>query len=309
MKYGKEIKIALVAIVGIVLLFFGMNFLKGANLFASGNQYYITFQDVSGLSASSPIFSNGYRVGTVKDIIFDYNQKEPVKVAVELDEKLQVPEGSSAAIVSDMLGNVQVNLLLADGKTMLSPGQVIDGQVAGGAMSKVAELVPAIERMLPKLDSILGSLNTVLADPSIPSSLHNIQTMTGDLTTSTKELNKLLASVNGQLPGMMTKADGVLDNAQQLTGNLSKVDVGQTMAKVEQTLADLQQFTQRLNSNKGTLGLMMSDPALYNNLNSTVKDADALMKDLKANPKRYVHFSVFDRKDKKSEKTIEGNKE
>jgi len=218
MKYGKEIKIALVAIVGIVLLFFGMNFLKGANLFASGNQYYITFQDVSGLSASSPIFSNGYRVGTVKDIIFDYNQKEPVKVAVELDEKLQVPEGSSAAIVSDMLGNVQVNLLLADGKTMLSPGQVIDGQVAGGAMSKVAELVPAIERMLPKLDSILGSLNTVLADPSIPSSLHNIQTMTGDLTTSTKELNKLLASVNGQLPGMMTKADGVLDNATTVDG-------------------------------------------------------------------------------------------
>ena len=135
MKVSKEIRIALVAIVAIVLLYFGMNFLKGMSLFSTNNRYIIAFQDVTGLAASSPIYSNGYRVGVVKKVNYDYkNPEADVQVEVDIDPQLQLPKGSSAEIVSDMLGNVQVNLLVkSDGTGMLKPGDVIPGNTNSGA--------------------------------------------------------------------------------------------------------------------------------------------------------------------------------
>ena len=300
MKHAKEIRIALVAIIGVVLLFFGMNFLKGMSLFSSNNLYYMTFKDISGLSSSSPIYTNGYRVGVVKSVSYDYNNPgADVKVEVDIDPKLQVPKGSTAEIVSDMLGNVRVNLIIDnDGTGIIAPGQTIPGEVNSGALGKVKDLVPVIEKMLPKLDSILASVNTLVADPAIAGSLHNIQHITNDLTTTTRELNTLMAGVNKQVPTLMTKAGGVLDNATQLTGNLSAIDVAGTMAKVDATLANVQQLTTALNNNQGTLGLLMKDRQLYNNLNKTMLSADSLLIDFKAHPKRYIHFSVFGKKDK-----------
>ena len=300
MKHAKEIRIALVAIIGVVLLFFGMNFLKGMSLFSSNNLYYMTFKDISGLSSSSPIYTNGYRVGVVKSVSYDYNNPgADVKVEVDIDPKLQVPKGSTAEIVSDMLGNVRVNLIIDnDGTGIIAPGQTIPGEVNSGALGKVKDLVPVIEKMLPKLDSILASVNTLVADPAIAGSLHNIQHITNDLTTTTRELNTLMAGVNKQVPTLMTKAGGVLDNATQLTGNLSAIDVAGTMAKVDATLANVQQLTTALNNNQGTLGLLMKDRQLYNNLNKTMQSADSLLIDFKAHPKRYIHFSVFGKKDK-----------
>lgn len=300
MKHAKEIRIALVAIIGVVLLFFGMNFLKGMSLFSSNNLYYMTFKDISGLSSSSPIYTNGYRVGVVKSVSYDYNNPgSDVKVEVDIDPKLQVPKGSTAEIVSDMLGNVRVNLIIDnDGTGIIAPGQTIPGEVNSGALGKVKDLVPVIEKMLPKLDSILASVNTLVADPAIAGSLHNIQHITNDLTTTTRELNTLMAGVNKQVPTLMTKAGGVLDNATQLTGNLSAIDVAGTMAKVDATLANVQQLTTALNNNQGTLGLLMKDRQLYNNLNKTMLSADSLLIDFKAHPKRYIHFSVFGKKDK-----------
>ena len=300
MKHAKEIRIALVAIIGVVLLFFGMNFLKGMSLFSTNNLYYMTFKDISGLSSSSPIYTNGYRVGVVKSVSYDYNNPgADVKVEVDIDPKLQVPKGSTAEIVSDMLGNVRVNLIIDnDGTGIIAPGQTIPGEVNSGALGKVKDLVPVIEKMLPKLDSILASVNTLVADPAIAGSLHNIQHITNDLTTTTRELNTLMAGVNKQVPTLMTKAGGVLDNATQLTGNLSAIDVAGTMAKVDATLANVQQLTTALNNNQGTLGLLMKDRQLYNNLNKTMQSADSLLIDFKAHPKRYIHFSVFGKKDK-----------
>jgi phospholipid/cholesterol/gamma-HCH transport system substrate-binding protein len=159
-------------------------------------------------------------------------------------------------------------------------------------------MIPTIEKMLPKLDSILTSVNTLVADPAIAGSLHNIQRITTDLTASTRELNTLMAGFNRQVPGLMTKANGVLDNASQLTGNLGALDVAGTMAKVDATLANMQQLSEALNNNQGTLGLLMKDRQLYNKLNQTMESANALLSDFKAHPKRYIHFSVFGKKDK-----------
>jgi len=122
--------------------------------------------------------------------------------------------------------------------------------------------------------------------------------MTGNLNATSAELKSLSASLNKDVPAMMTKANGVLDNTQQLTGNLAAVDIAAMTAKVNQTLANVQQMTDKLNSNEGTLGLLMRDATLYNNLTSTAASADSLLIDLKAHPKRYVHFSVFGKKDR-----------
>lgn len=300
MKYfTKEVKIALVAIAGVVVLFFGMNFLKGLNIFSSEDNYYVQFSDITGLSSSSPVYADGFKVGVVKDIIYDYTHTEGSKALIGVDKQLRIPQGSSAEIVSDMLGNVKVNLLLANNpREKVAPGGLIKGMINDGAMGKLQDMVPAVEKMLPKLDSIMTSLNAILADPAIRQSLHNVQTITDNLTTSTAQLNTLMAGLNKNVPGMMAKANNVLDNTETLTANLAAVDVASTMRQVDQTIANVQQLTAKLNSKDGSLGLLMNDTQLYDNLNSTMRNADSLVIDLRQHPKRYVHFSVFGRKDK-----------
>lgn len=299
MKISKEIKIALVAIVGILIMYFGINFLKGINLFSSNNYYYITFDDIQGLGASTPIYADGYKVGTVDDVEFDYGQSGPIKVKADINKELRIPAGSQAEIEKDLMGNLQVNLLLANNpRQRIEPGGIIPGVVNAGALGKVAEMVPSVEKMLPKLDSILGSLNALLADPALAASLHNVQTITTNLTVSTRELNTLMAGLNKQVPGMINRANGVLDNTNKFTHNLASLDVEGTLEQVNRTLANAEEFTNKLNSNKGTLGLLMNDPQLYHNLNATMRDADSLVVNLKQHPKRYVHFSLFGKKDK-----------
>ncbi len=299
MKLTKEIKIALVAIVGILIMYFGINFLKGMNLFSTNNAYYMTFDDIQGLGASTPIYADGYKVGTVDGMEYDYKENGPIKVKVDINKDLRIPQGSKAEIVKDLMGNLQVNLLLANNpRERVEPGGVIPGAVNGGMMDKAANLVPVVEKMLPKLDSILTSVNALLADPALAASLHNVETITSNLTVSTRELNTLMAGLNKQVPGMIGKANGVLDNTNRLTANLASLDVQGTLNKVNQTLESAHLFTEKLNSNQGSLGLLMNDTKLYDNLTSTMSHADSLVIDLKAHPKRYVHFSVFGRKDK-----------
>ena len=297
--FSKEVKIALVAVVGVIILFFGMNFLKGLSLFSNDNNYFVAFQDVTGLSESSPIYADGFKVGVVKGVSYDYGNNTDIKVKIQVDKNLRIPKGSSAEIVSDMLGNVRVNLLINRSENeFLTPGDVIVGRVSAGAIGKVADMIPAIEKMLPKLDSIMASLNTLLADPAIAQSLHNIKNVTSNLTTTSQQLNVLMAGLNQGVPTMMHKANGVLDNTNRLTANLANVDVAGTMAEVNQTLAGVQAFTDKLNNKNSSLGLLMNDASVYNNLNSTMRNADSLMVNIRQHPKRYVHFSVFGKKDK-----------
>jgi phospholipid/cholesterol/gamma-HCH transport system substrate-binding protein len=296
-KFSKEIQIALVAVVGIVVLYFGLHFLKGVTLFSSDNSYYVEFQDVSGLSVASPIFANGYRVGTVEEIVFNYDKQGEIIAKVGIDKKLSVPADSHAEISADLMGNVKVELVLGSGAAM-TPGDTIRGARHVGALGKAADMVPDIQKMLPKLDSILASVNALLADPAIAGSLHNIEQITSSLTQTSNQLSLLAANLNKQMPQVLENANGTLANTNQLTQNLNNLDIASTMASVNTTLKNVEQMTAKLNSNEGTLGLLMRDPSLYSNLNATMMHADSLMIDLKQHPKRYVHFSVFGKKDK-----------
>jgi phospholipid/cholesterol/gamma-HCH transport system substrate-binding protein len=299
MKYNKEVQIALVAVTSIVVLFFGLKFLKGMTLFSTDDNYYVTFDDVMGLSASSPIYANGYRVGVVDDIIFDYQGKNQIVAVIGLDKQMRLPKGSSATISKDLMGNIQLDLELGPNPAdLMAPGDTLSGAEQQGLMGKASAMLPQVEKMLPKLDSILASVNALLADPALAHSLHNIDHITANLTTTTDQLHRLSASLNTQVPGMLQKADVVLDNTSTLTKNLSDLDIAMTMAKVNNTLQNVEQMTAKLNSNEGTIGLLMRDQELYRNAASTMGHVDSLMIDLKQHPKRYVHFSIFGRKDK-----------
>lgn len=315
--FTNEVKIALVAIVGIVVLFFGMKFLKGLDFFSTDSHYVMKFQNVKGLSASTPILSDGYKVGSVKGIQYDYDHPGNVTVDVSLNKDLKVPQGTTAEIVSDLMGNVQVNLIMPERITgFLQPGGVINGNLNGGALAGVKDLMPGIKQMIPKLDSILYSVNMLLADPALAGSLHNVHDITANLTTTTRELNQLLATANHELPALsknasalMTNANGTVSQARgtlgdaslllrNVNGKVNSVDVEGTMNHVNSLLTNMEQLTAKLNNDKGSLGKLMNDPELYNNLTQTMRDADSLLVNLKAHPKRYVHFSLFGRKDK-----------
>lgn len=297
--FTKEVKIALIAIIGIVVLFYGLKFLKGLHLFSSDASYYVAFNDVSGLSPSSPVYANGYRVGVVKTMNYDYNPQGKIIAELDLDKNMRVPRGSHAELASDLLGNIKINIVFSDDPIhMISVGDTIPGELDSGMMSKVGKMLPAVEKMLPKLDSIMTSLNTLLADPALRNTLHNVEGITGNLNATSAELKTLSATLNREMPDMISKTNGVLDNTQQLTGNLAAIDVAGMTAKVNQTLANVEQMTQKLNSNEGTLGLLMRDATLYRNLTATAASADSLLIDLREHPKRYVHFSIFGRKDR-----------
>jgi len=294
-----EVKIALVTICGVAILFFGMNFLKGLTIFSSDDNYYARFNDVSGLSSSSPVYANGYKVGVVEAIQFDYNQPDRIVAVLGLDNQLSLPRGTVAEISSDFLGNVKLELKFGPNPLdLLVLGDTIDGCLQSGLMSKAAELMPQIDRMLPKLDSILASVNGLLSDPSLSSTLHSAERIADNLNTTTQELNKLMTNVNGHMPSITSKVDSVLSNAEQLTAQLSQLDLQGTMQRVDQVLENLQHLSEKLNSKEGSVGLLMNDPGLYKNLTSTMRAADSLLQDIKQHPSRYINVSVFGRKSK-----------
>lgn len=295
----KEVKIAAAAVVAVVLLFFGMNFLKGLTVFSNSSTYYMTFTDAKGLAKSTAVYADGYKVGSVMDIVYDYAKSGNIIVEVDLDPSLRIPAGSKAMIESDLMGNIKVNLLLATNpRERIEEGGTIEGVEENGVMNQLQSVVPVVVNMVPKLDSIVASLNALLSNPAIVNMLVNAETMSANLATTTAELNTMMANLNRSMPEMMQHANGTLANTETMTQRLSTIDVEGMMAKVNHTLENVETMTNALNNREGSLGLLMYDKELYNNLTATMGDADSLMIDLKAHPKRYVHFSIFGKKDK-----------
>lgn len=305
--FTKEVKIALTAIVAIVLLFIGINFLKGVNIFQASNTYYVQFEDVNGLAVSNPVYANGYAVGIVRDIKYDYGKRNNVIVTIELDDEMRVPRGTRSELAAQLMGGVNMSLVLGPNPAdILSPGDTIKGGLHVGAMDKVAEMMPQIERLLPKLDSILTNINRLSSDPALAQILGNTAELTGNLNQASADLKVMTGR---DVPQLLTKFNHIGTNVSQLTDKMARVDVDGTVNKLNTTLEGVNTLTgnlnettttlnNKLNSRDNTLGLFLNDRALYDNMANTMRNAVSLVIDLKAHPKRYVHFSVFGRKDK-----------
>lgn len=298
--FTKEIRIALTVIIGIVVLFVGMNFLKGIIVFSNDNSYKVVMRDINGLSGSSPVYANGFQVGVVRNILYDYEGVNGgIIVTIDVDNKMRIPVGTTAEVSSDLMGNLKLNLILSDNmRESIEPGGVIIGSLGKGMMDEVAQMMPQLKALLPKLDSILTNVNIIMSDPALKSIIDNVNGATDNLNKSSAQLNKMMTQFESTMPGMLQKVDAVLGNTEQITSDIAKADIATTMKNISATLQNCRELTDKLNSNEGSLGKFINDPSLYDNLNATMRDADSLMIDLKSHPKRYVHFSIFGRKDK-----------
>ncbi len=293
--FTKEVKIGLTGIIALCLLVYGINWLKGIHMFKPSTYYYVHFSNVNGLTKSSPVFSDGYRIGIVRDLQYDYNNPGNIVVEIELDTEVKLPKGSRAELEAEMLGGVRMNLVLNRGNMndLYQVGDTLPGNAANGILESVTALVPQLENMLPKLDSIMGSLNTILSDPAIPSTLRSMEATTANLAVTSNQLRTLMSR---DIPELTGKLNRIGDNFVAVSDELKDLNYQATVEQIQQTLANVRMLTDKLNRKDNTIGLLLNDPDFYNNLNTTTANAASLLEDLQTNPKRYVHFSLFGRK-------------
>jgi len=298
MKLPREAQIAINGITAIAILYFIIMFLQGVNIFSNKDTYYIKFQNAKALAKSSPVYADGYNVGIVSDIFYDYNNPGTgviVKIAVE--NGMRIPYGTIAALDEAMLGGCTLNLMMGNSPVeRYQVGDTIPAADNNGLMAKAAGMIPKLEATLSKVDTLLMTLNRVVSDPNIQQILANAEALTANLDNSSRDLNRLLEK---DIPQMAQTFDQAGKNIVTLTDKLNRIDLEGTMAKVDGAVNNLNKTTERLNSKDNSIGLLLNDTTLYSGLNRTVNGASALVEDLKANPKRYVHFSVFGRKEKK----------
>ncbi len=293
----KEVKIGIIGIVALGMLFFGINYLKGVRMFHASSYYYVEYTDINGLATSSPVFASGYKIGLVRDIQYNHANPGHVVVEVEMDQDMRIPKGSRGELVSDMLGTVKMNLILnLQSKENYQPGDTLPGIVNNGLMGVAEAMMPKVEQLMPKMDSILHSLNQLLANPALKATLENAEKLTANLDVTTRQLNKLMQNDLPQITGRMVT---IADNFTVVSENLKGIDYAGTFQKIDSTLQNVQLLTSKLNSKDNTFGLLFNDATLYNNLSTTTANAASLLEDLQANPKRYVHFSLFGKKDKR----------
>ena len=305
--FTREVKIALTTIVAIVLVYLLINFMKGINVFKSSNTYYVRFDNIAGLAVSNAVYANGYPVGIVRGIQYDYGNHERVVVAIELDKEMHMPRGTKAELVTSLMGGVTMSLILGPNPTdNLTQGDTISGGLHEGAVEKVEALMPTIMDMLPKLDSIVTNMARLSADPALAQTLRNTAEITNNLRRTSAKLD---AMVGRDLPQMMQNLNKTSRNVERLSNNLAAINLQETMNEVNASLAEVKQFSaninamtndlnSKLNSRNNTFGLLLNDRKLYDNLNHAVSSADSLLINVKAHPKRYVHFSIFGKKDK-----------
>ena len=292
----KEVKIGIIGITAIAMLFFGINYLKGVRMFHASSYYYVEYTDINGLSTSSPVFASGYKIGLVRDIEYNHANPGHVVVEVELDNDMKIPTHSRGELVTDMLGNIKMNLILnLKSKEYYQPGDTLSGIVNNGLMGVAEGIMPKVEQLMPKMDSILHSLNQLLANPSLNATLENTEKLTASLNVTTRQLNQFMQN---ELPLLTNRMVTIAENVTVISENLKDIDYAGTIQKIDSTLYNVQTLTNKLNNKDNTIGLLLNDPTLYNNLSATTANAATLLEDLKAHPKRYVHFSLFGRKDK-----------
>lgn len=301
----KEVKIGITAIVAIILFYIGINFLKGVNVFTTTNTYYVKFENAGGLTPSASVLANGYAVGIVREINYNYSDNQSVVVSIELDKAMHVPEGTTAELETSLMGSVTLHLLPGKNPVKyLERGDTISGRQHFGAMERAAEMLPQVEQMLPKVDSIMGNLNRLTGDSAMLALVKNLAVISENLAQTTSRVDHLMGK---EIPVLLSNMNALTGNLNKVAGDIAKGNLDSIMTVLHATMQNAETLTSRLNaltstlnssvtSTDNSLGLLLNDRSIYDGLNHTIHSADSLLIDIKANPKRYIHFSVFGKK-------------
>ncbi|MBR3519174.1 MAG: MCE family protein [Paludibacteraceae bacterium] len=295
-KISKELQIGLLVIITIAVTFFGVNYLKGINIFNPTNFYYLKLERINGLVETNDVTIRGYKIGLVKKIIYDYeNPSSDVLVVLQVDDDLRIPVGSKAALVSSLIGAPSIELHLDTFNTEIyKKGDTIPSYIDEGIMNSITEeVMPRLQTIIPQLDSLIVSLHAIAENKTIESSLANINTITKNLNHASVGINRI---VDKDVPLLCNNINGVMGNLNAVSANLKSVDFKNTFSQLNKTLLGVQGVTDKLNNGTGTLGLLLTKRDFYDNMNTTVGSANELLVDLKAHPKRYINVSVFGKK-------------
>ena len=305
LKYAREIKVGVLATVCIFLLFFGFNYLKGVNIFSSIHSFHGVYTNIHGLELQAPVYIRGYKVGQVDNIDYDFTRDSSFTVDISIKRNINLPEGTRMALVSDgIMGGMAIELLLPatevaskEDIAYLPTGATIPTTVVPGLLDGLQEsVIQPLSNTLASLDTILGQLETQLDNNHIESILANADLAVADLQTSSQQLKQMMSH---QVPSVVTKLDTTMSDLQQVVTDVKAANIKATVARVDTALDNVNYLIADFRSPNGTVGMLLNDKGLYNHIDSAVVSVDSLLVDLKANPKRYVHFSLFGAREKK----------
>jgi len=315
LKLSNETKVGAITTLAIAVLFIGYSFLRGNDVFSTDNMFYTDYDNVDGLTTSKPVLVNGYQIGHVSKMYLLENGK--IRTEFKIKNEYEIPSNTIARIVNEsILGSKVIVFNLGNSKTYANSGDPLQSDVQANLMEKVEPLQKKVENLVVKLDSVLSGVNTALDEEfqrDFKSSLRSISISLNNMEKITNNVESLMGSEKIRLAKIMynlesitdnfknnnKKLNSILANLDNLSDDLAKSEIKATIENANQAMKDVQSITDKINNGEGSLGLLVNDDKLYNNLSNASENLDQLIYDVKTNPAKYLKISIFGKKDTK----------
>ncbi len=292
-KFSRNFIIGVSFLIALVLLYFGVNFLKGTNILKKQNTYVVMFDDVTGLYPSSPVYVNGYQIGLVNAI--KMHSTDPIQFAVDinLEGDYRIPQGSYFEFGSDLLGASTVSLVAnKEASKLLSPGDTLHGRQKADMMKSAAGMLPRADSILTHIDSVVLTLNKLMSNPMWEKSIAGIGSTVAQLDESSKSVNAVMASIRKDLPTVTQNLTAVSNDLKEVTAELNSLELQKTFNAIDNTVENLKILSSKLTSTDNSLGKLTNDTQLHDSLTNTIQTATKLLEDIRENPERYLSIRV-----------------
>ncbi len=291
MKISNELKIGFWAIVTCVVLFLGVNYLKGVHTLRQGDFYYLLSEKVEGLAVSSHVKLHGLKVGIVREMQYD---KKSDKVLVTLNiynDEIQIPVDSRVTVTTDLLGTSSINLELGRSDQYFNPWDTIKAPATNASLlDKADPIIAKVDALLPKLDTLVSGITILVNESKVQESLLELNKMTVRLNQTVNSLNGLLKN---DVPTIMNNVESTTANLDTISNQLKEAEVEKILANANRTLNEMNQLMKRVQANDNTVGKLLNTTELHEHLNNTLSDVDSLVNAIKENPKKYIRVKVF----------------
>jgi phospholipid/cholesterol/gamma-HCH transport system substrate-binding protein len=327
MKYSKELRTGFIAVATIFGFVWGYNFLKGNDIFSKQRVFYTTYENVGGLTQSNAVTSKGLKIGLVKDVYFEPSERKYLIVEFMLTaDNYEIPKGTKAVLASDLLGTTSINLIVGNEEGFMEEGDTLVSEIEEDMLTGLNNLSSSLATTKVKADKLFDSLDSLVNDfhfvfaprdnsSSLKRAMMDLELTMGNLKSASQKidgimsndgkLGKILADVEGfttTLDENKDEIDNLLNNLSSFSDSLAAAELASTINNANKTLAELSEAIEKINNGEGTIGKLFQDETVYSNLEAATRNLDSLFIDIKANPNRYVHVSVFGRKEKKDKK-------
>lgn len=293
----KELVIGACVIIALAVLFFGIEYLKGVSIFKPSNYYYAVYNDVAGLTPSAPVTVNGFKVGQVDNVELMYDRPDCVLVSFSLDKELKLPQGSTAVIESSLLGTASVVLKLTSEHGYYNPGDTISAKTDAGMLGTVTEeILPGVTDIVPKIDTLITGVNNLVGNPALLAAINNIEASTAALQQTMRNINAAtsgLPKIMSDVKDVTSSINTISTDLTTLSQSLANAPIDSVINNLTQVSNDLANLTGKLDDPNNSVGQLLNNTTLYDNITSVTANLDSLFVDIKKNPKRYINIKLL----------------